>query len=172
VRPITAIHYLYGGQMVEAWGGPDRGVQTIRGEEWIPYQDETFVTPPFAEYVSGHSTFSAAAAVVLTEFTGSNRFYDGVTILYDEDFNRDGLPDLLGQHVIGVGANMFEASPTHRVTLQWETFQEAADEAGISRRYGGIHFQDADLRGRELGRNIGVQAYDHAAQFWAGVTAH
>lgn len=171
VRPITAIHYLYAGQMIEAWAGPDRGTQVIPAAQWLPYQDTTFVTPAFAEYVSGHSSYSAAAAVVLTEFTGSNRFYDGKTLLYDEDFNRDGLPDLLGQHVIGVGDNMFESSPTQTVILQWETFQEAANEAGLSRRYGGIHFLDADLRGRELGRNVGVQAYDHAAQFWDGSAA-
>src|SRR5690606_760696 len=153
VRPVTAIRYKYRGQMIQAWAGPDQGVQWILGETWRPYQDPTFVTPAFPEFVSGHSSFSAAAATVLTSFTGSSRFYDGKTVLYNEDFNRDGLPDLLGQHIIPVGGNMFEHSPSTIVVLQWETFQEAADEAGMSRRYGGIHFQDGDLRGRELGRN-------------------
>jgi hypothetical protein len=54
----------------------------------------TYFTPPFPEYVSGHSTFSAAAAVVLTEFTGSDRLYDGVTMI-NADFNQDGIPDML-----------------------------------------------------------------------------
>lgn len=170
VRPVTAIRYKYRGQMIQAWAGPDQGVQWIPGETWRPYQDPTFVTPAFPEFVSGHSSFSAAAATVLTAFTGSSRFYDGKTILYNEDFNRDGLPDLLGQHVITVGGNMFEHSPSTIVVLQWETFQEAADEAGMSRRYGGIHFQDGDLRGRELGRNIGVLAYDRAQSLWNGHT--
>jgi hypothetical protein len=171
VRPVSAIRYRYKGQMVEAWAGPNLGTQWISGETWLPYQDPTFVTPPFAEYVSGHSTFSAAAATVLTEFTGSNRFYDGKTILYHEDFNRDGIPDLLGQHVVAAGANMFESSPASVVVLQWETFQEAANEAGASRRYGGIHFQDGDLRGREMGRNIGVLAFDVAQGLWTGESA-
>lgn len=168
IRPASAIQHKYAGQMVEAWGGPDQGKQLIPGETWRPYQSLTFVTPPFAEYVSGHSTFSAAAAAVLTRFTGSNQFYDGVTVLYGEDFNEDGVPDLLGQHIVPIGGNMFENSPSEIITLQWETFQEAANEAGISRRYGGIHFQDADLFARTMGTEIGAQAFELAQQYWQG----
>jgi hypothetical protein len=137
-------------------------------EEWRPYQQATFVTPPFAEYVSGHSTYSAAAAEVLNRFTGSNAFYDGRTILYFEDYNRDGVPDMLGQHLTPVGGNKFESSPAEVVVLQWPTFQDAADEAGLSRRYGGIHFQDGDLRAREMGTQIGAQAYQLAEKYWNG----
>jgi hypothetical protein len=154
--------------MVEAWGGPNLGKQAIPGETWRPYQEMTFVTPPFAEYVSGHSTFSAAAAEALTKFTGSNQFYDGVTILFNEDFNRDGVSDLLGQHVTPRSGNILEDSPVQPIVLQWETFQEAADEAGMSRRYGGIHFQDGDLQGRKMGVQIGAQAYSVAEQYWTG----
>jgi hypothetical protein len=168
VRPATAIHNMYAGQMIEAWGGPDQGTVSIPGELWRPYQNLTFVTPPFAEYVSGHSTFSAAAAEVLTAFTGSDAFYDGETMLFNEDFNRDGLPDMLGQHIVRVGGNMFESSPVSVVMLTWETFKDAADEAGISRLYGGIHFQDGDLQGRRMGEQIGVQAYELAEQYWTG----
>lgn len=165
VRPITAIRYLYTGQQVIAWGGPNQGTQTIAGENWLPYQSLTFVTPPFAEYVSGHSTFSAAAATVFTLFTGSNQFYDGVTLTYD-DLNRDGVADLLGQHIVVAGSHLIENSPAQPVTLRWQTFQDAADEAGVSRRYGGIHFQDGDLRGREMGRQIGQQAFLLAESYW------
>lgn len=168
VRPASAIQHKYAGQMVQAWGGPDLGTQLIPGETWRPYQSLTFVTPPFAEYVSGHSTFSAAAAEVLTRFTGSNQFYDGVTVLFNEDFNRDGVPDLLGQHIVPIGGNMFEGSPSEVITLQWPTFQDAADEAAISRRYGGIHFQDGDLFAREMGTQIGAQAFELAEQYWQG----
>jgi hypothetical protein len=61
-----------------AWGGPGKGTRAIRGEDWLPYQPPSVVTPPFAEYVSGHSIFSAAAAEVLASFTGSRR-YGGIT---------------------------------------------------------------------------------------------
>ncbi len=168
IRPASAIQHKYAGQMVAAWGGPNQGTQVIAGETWRPYQSLTFVTPPFAEYVSGHSTFSAAAAEVLTRFTGGDRFYDGVTMVYDEDFNRDGIPDMLGQHIVPIGGNMFENSPAEVVTLQWPTFQDAADEAGMSRRFGGIHFQDADLFARRMGTPIGAQAYELAERYWTG----
>ena len=65
---------------IAAWGGPGRGTRPIRGEDWLPYQPAAVVTPPFAEYVSGHSTFSAAAAEVLASFTGSRQFGLSVTI--------------------------------------------------------------------------------------------
>lgn len=167
IRPVSAIRHKYAGQMVDAWGGPNRGTQSIPAEEWLPYQALTFVTPPFAEFVSGHSTFSRSAAEVLTLFTGSNVFYDGETRLH-EDFNQDGIRDLLGQHIIGVGGNMFESTPSSVITLRWATFQDAADEAGRSRIYGGIHFQDGDHRGRTMGSEIGPQAYQKAASYWNG----
>ena len=169
VRPQSAIRHKYFGQRIMAWGGPNKGTVEMNGEEWRPYQSLTFVTPPFQEYTSGHSSFSAAAAEILTRFTGSNRFYDGETIVFDEDFNRDGLPDHLGEHIIGVGGNAFERSPSEVIVLQWPTFQDAAIEAALSRRYGGIHFQDGDLRSREMGRNIGEQAFVAAQQHWNGV---
>lgn len=165
VRPVSAIRHLYAGQSVEAWGGPGRGTQTIPAESWRP--SPTFVTPAFPEYVSGHSTFSAAAAEVLTRYTGSARFYDGVTVL-PNDFNSDGVPDLLGQHVVPVGGNLFEASPAEVVVLQWATFQEAADEAALSRLYGGIHTQDGDRHGRIMGKALGTQAYALAERYWQG----
>ncbi len=75
VRPITAVRELFKGRRVLAWGGPFRGTRPIAGEEWHPYQTESFVTPPFAEYVSGHSSFSTASAEILKLFTGSDNFW-------------------------------------------------------------------------------------------------
>ncbi len=167
IRPVSAIRHKYYDQNIQAWGGPNRGTVTILGQDWLPYQSLTFVTPPFPEYISGHSTFSAAAAEVLTSFTGSNVFYDGVTRL-NEDFNRDGVADLLGQHIVGKGGNAFEATPSSFVVLQWPTFQDAADEAGISRLYGGIHFQDGDRFARAIGTQVGAQAFAKAESYWNG----
>lgn len=161
VRPATAIPYLYAGQQVQAWGGPDHGTEWIDGADWHPYQSSTFVTPPFAEFTSGHSTFSRASAEVLTAFTGSDAMYDGVTRL-GRDYDGDGVEDLFGQHIAVPGTMLFEDGPAQTVVLRWDTFLEAADEAGISRRYGGIHFQDGDLRAREVGRQVGQQAYQWA----------
>jgi len=166
-RPVSAIRHMYAGQTIEAWGGPGRGTERMPGDSWRPYQSLSFVTPAFPEYVSGHSTFSTAAAEVFRLYTGSDRFYDGVTVLQD-DFNRDGVPDLLGQYIVPAGGNRFETSPAEAVTLQWTTFQDAAAEAGVSRLYGGIHIQDGDHYGRRMGERIGVQAYALAERYWSG----
>lgn len=168
IRPISAIQNEFAGEVIEAWGGPNEGTQMISGEKWKPYQQSDFVTPPFAEYVSGHSAFSAAAATVFTEFTGSEQYYDGQTVLYFSDFNSDGVPDLLGQHVVPIHGNLFEQSPSSVVVLTWATFEEAADEAGLSRLYGGIHFVEGDLNGRKLGREVGNSAFTLASNYWLG----
>ena len=162
VRPVGAIHYLYKGQKLEAWSGPNKGKALIDAADWRPYQSLTATTPAFPEYVSGHSAFSAAGAEVLKLFTGSDTFYDGSST--SETGN------LLGQHVARAGSLRFEAGPRDPVTLQWPTFSAAAAEAGMSRRYGGIHFQDGDLRGRVLGREVGAQAFEKAKRQWGGVT--
>ncbi|GAA3674966.1 vanadium-dependent haloperoxidase [Nonomuraea antimicrobica] len=144
-RPITAIRHLYQGQRIATWGG-----RTVDGERWVPYQVPTFPTPPFAEYVSGHSTFSAAAAEVLKRFTGADSFG--------------------GQTVVARGSSLVEpgVTPASDVTLQWATFSAAADEAGLSRRYGGIHFRAGDLEGRTLGRAVGTAAWNRAKDYWTG----
>jgi hypothetical protein len=150
VRPITAVRWLKRGQLVRAWGGPYQGTKTIRGEDWLPYQPASFVTPPFAEYISGHSTFSAAAAAVLQEFTGK---------------------DDLGMSVaIPAGSSKVEpgAVPAAPVTLSWKSFTEAADQAGLSRLYGGIHFEDGDLEARIAGAEVGEQAMDKAVTYFSG----
>ena len=108
-----------------------------------------------------------AAAEVLTRFTGSDAFYDGETTV-NEDFNRDGVADMLGEYIAPVNSNAFETGPANPVVLQWPTFYDAADEAGISRLYGGIHFQDGDLNGRTLGKKVGEAAYTVAESYWTG----
>lgn len=135
VRPVTAIHFLYKGMTVESWNG------TILGEDWKPYQAATVVTPPFSEYISGHSVFSAAAAETLKLFTGNDNFGGSVTILKGSSQVEPGVV------------------PAQDTVLFWATFSDAADEAGISRRFGGIHFIDGDLESRKLGRVIGQQAW-------------
>jgi hypothetical protein len=146
VRPVSAIRFLFAGREVLAWGGPGLGTRRIRGEQWRPY----ISTPPFGEYVSGHSTFSAAAAQVLAGFTGSDRFEAQVTIPAGSSRVEPGL------------------TPTADVTLSWPTFSDAADQAGRSRRYGGIHFEDGDLVARALGGQVGTRAWQAATALFAG----
>jgi hypothetical protein len=120
VRPITAVHVLFAGSEVRAWGGRFRGTQTIKGEEWQPYQPTVMAsTPPFPEFVSGHSTFSAAAAEALKRFSGSDAFGASVSFAAGRSKIEPGL------------------TPRDPVTLFWPTFTAAADQAGMSRRYCG-----------------------------------
>jgi hypothetical protein len=150
VRPITAVRWLKKGQLIQAWGGPYQGTRTIRGEDWQPYQPAGFPTPPFAEYLSGHSTFSAAAAELLKDMTGSDTFGLSVTIP-------------AGSSTVEPGA--VPASP---VTLSWKAFSGAADQAGISREYGGIHFNDGDFEARKAGQDVGLQAWYKAKTYFNG----
>ncbi len=167
VRPASAIRWYYQNKSITAWGGPNQGARTIQGETWSPYQKLDFVTPPFPEYVSGHSTFSRASAEILIRFTGSNQFYDGVTRTI-QDVNGDGERDVFGEFIAPAGSFFIEEGPAHPVVLRWNTFLEAANEAGISRLYGGIHIQDGDLRGRELGEKVGALVYDTVEAYFSG----
>ncbi len=150
VRPISAIRFLYAGQKIRAWGGPGQGTQEIDGSHWRPYQLESSPTPPFPDYVSGHSAYSAAAAEVLLLWTGSDRFG--------------------GSYVFPAGGSRIERgiTPAGPVTLRWKTFTEAADQAGLSRRYGGIHFKAADWAGRLLGRLVAVECWTLAQKYFDG----
>jgi len=70
---------LYKGKKIRAWGGPGESTVEMDGAQWLPSQLSTFPTPPFPDYVSGHSTYSAAARI-LALWTGSDRFDDSVTL--------------------------------------------------------------------------------------------
>jgi hypothetical protein len=149
-RPASAIRHLYAGKQVNSWLGPFKGYGLVDGSQWRPYQDPKVVTPPFPEYTSGHSTFSGAARITLTAFTGSDSFN--------------------GQVTIKKGTSLFEPGkvPARDVVLKWRSFLDAADQAGMSRRYGGIHFESGDRHGRAAGATIGYWAYDKARSYWEG----
>jgi hypothetical protein len=173
-RPISMIRYLAGNGLlptmpdlverrrgetfVRAWAGFPKdpatqasGVRWIRAVDWVPYQLPTFVTPAFAGYVSGHSTFSRAAAEVLTAFTGSS-FFPG------------------GLHEVPVprGTLKIEQGPSRDLTLQWATYYDAADAAGTSRLYMGIHVPPDDLAGRRVGAQCGKAAWERAKRHFEG----
>jgi len=153
VRPITAVRFLMAGKEIRAWGGPFKGTQTILGEHWQAYQTGAVPTPAFPEFSSGHSAFSAAGAEVLRSFTGSDVFGESV--------------------VIAAGTSRVEsgAVPAADVTLSWPTFSAAADQAAMSRRYGGIHFREGDLQSRAMGRRVGAQAWAKALTYFNGTAS-
>ena len=189
VRPATAIPLLFRGKTVKMWSGPAKctpepgsrvcthkpwvepgsSVCTYKpwvepgsrvctykpwvekdGGQWIPYQPATSPTPASPEYVSETSAESAAAARVLALFTGSDRF--GYSMPVEKGSSR-----------IEPGI-----TPTQPLTLKWETFTEAADDAGLAGRYAGIHFAAADLAGRKLGRLAADRAFARAQLYFSG----
>lgn len=101
---------------------PETAIRKYIDDEWSPYLQ----TPPFPEYVSGHSVVSAAAAEVLSHFLGDSLAFTDSTEMRS-----------------GVAPRAFAS------------FRDAAKEAAESRLYGGIHFRDAVEDGYELGREIG-----------------
>jgi VCPO second helical-bundle domain len=124
-------------------GTPARSTSSRKRQpSWLPQlRDLGTPTPPFPEYSSGHSNFSAAGAEILKRFTRSDRFGGSVTLPH-------------GSSKIEPGA-----VPAADLTLSWATFSDAASQAGISRRYGGIHFEQADLDARATGRTAAQRSY-------------
>jgi hypothetical protein len=157
--PMAALKGHEGQIAVYAWPGTPADPKTqvspntwILGVAWVPYQLPTFVTPAFQGYISGHSTFSRAAAEVLTSLTGSEYFPGG-----------------LSAWTVKQGAFKFEAGPSADVVLQWATYYDAADQAGQSRLFGGIHVQADDFAGRVIGSTCGKDAWAKAQRYYAGL---
>jgi hypothetical protein len=144
---------------LRAWKGPSyiddpktdsAGVDWILAGNWWAYQRPTFITPPFAGYVSGHSTFSRAAAEVLTLFTGDEYFPGG-----------------MGEFAAPKDSFLvFEKGPSVDVTLQWATYRDASDQCSLSRIWGGIHPPADDIPGRLMGIEIGVAAFNEAESYF------
>ncbi len=144
---------------VYSWNGPElinnpstdmAGVGWILAEKWYPYQRPTFVSPPFAGYVSGHSTYSRASADVMAAITGSPYFPGGIGT-FDAPMN---------QYLV------FEEGPSMNIQLQWATYRDAADQCSLSRIWGGIHPPMDDIAGRVIGTTVASDAVAKADGLW------
>ena len=164
--PLAGADGQHAGKIkLRAWRGPDHvedpaadvaGVGWILAENWWPYQRPSFVTPPFAGYVSGHSTFSRAAAEVLTALTGDPFFPGG-----------------MGEFPIPAHDYLvFERGPSVGMTLQWATYRDAADQCSLSRIWGGIHPPADDIPGRLIGEKVGRGAFRLARSLFDGGAGH
>ncbi|NNK90367.1 MAG: T9SS type A sorting domain-containing protein, partial [Saprospiraceae bacterium] len=141
------------------WKGPEfinnpdtdiAGVDWILAEKWWPYQRPSFVSPPFAGFVSGHSTYSRAAADVLTFFTGSAFFPGG-----------------MGEFIAEKNEFLvFEDGPSEDIVLQWATYRDASDQTSLSRIWGGIHPPQDDIPGRLIGVEIAKDAISKSEIFF------
>ena len=121
-RPIDAV------QQADA----DGNAATIQNGNWTPLIN----TPSFPSYTSGHSTFSSAAAAVLTELFGAVPF----TTMADVGSTGAWPPS---DNIAGLQVRSFTS------------FQQAAQEAGMSRIYGGIHYSFDNTAGQAAGNSVG-----------------
>ncbi|MFK7776465.1 MAG: DUF6851 domain-containing protein [Saprospiraceae bacterium] len=146
---------------LKTWKGPDyindaatdyAGVGWILAEKWWPYQRPSFITPPFAGYVSGHSTYSRAAAEILTYLTDDPYFPGGMGTF--EAKQNEFL--------------VFEDGPSTDVTLQWATYRDASDQCSLSRIWGGIHPPVDDIPGRKMGIILGDKVIRNANYYFEG----
>jgi len=152
-------------RMKEAWKGPYQGTGRVNISEWRPYQASNFVTPAFAGYTSGHSTFSAAASETLRLFFGNDRYRGpschlipkGASLFEPKSNLLPGISDRPNK-----GPNTPGYVPREDVIICWDTFTAASDQSGISRLYGGIHVKADDTAGQKLGRQIGRDVFKKA----------
>jgi len=161
--PLAVTNEDIGKIKIKAWRGHDyifdpetdfAGADWILAENWWPYQLKTFVTPPFAGYISGHSTYSRAAAEIMTLLTGDAYFPGG-----------------LGEfHAKKNEYLEVEEGPSVDVTLQWATYRDASDQCSLSRIWGGIHPPADDIAGRFIGKKISANAFNLAERYFTGQT--
>jgi len=138
-RPYALVHKYYDGKKIKAWGGEGKGMIEIDGKHWRPYSPEIFLCPPFPSYTSGHSTISGGCAEALKIWTGSDAFGSSSQLVAGALTEPDNLGDL--------------------ITLEFPTFTETAEMAGISRVLGGYHIQADNVAGLELGRNVAKEVW-------------
>ena len=163
--PLAGPDNFYAGKIkLKSWRGTynigdpavdQSGVGWILAENWVAYQRASFVTPPFAGYISGHSTFSSAAAEVLTLITGDEFFPGGL----------GEFPAPKNQYLV------FEEGPSVDVVLQWARYKDAADQCSLSRIWGGIHPPADDMPGRLIGTKIGTAAFHKALNIFSNVVS-
>ncbi|MED5420997.1 MAG: hypothetical protein VYD01_06010, partial [Pseudomonadota bacterium] len=103
-------------------------------------------------YISGHSTYSRAAAEVLTAITGDPFFPGG----------KSGFQIQANQFLF------FEDGPSVDMTLEWATYRDASDQTSLSRLWGGIHPPADDIPGRLIGERVGIDAFNLARRYFNG----
>jgi hypothetical protein len=150
-RPYWWVRLYYAGKTIRGWAGPGKGVAEIPADKWHPYSPAAFVTPPFPGYTSGHATASGAAARILENFTGSDRF-GSVAIrtvgeLTEHEFTTAEMQAMDGKLATNV-------PHSNQIRLPLPTFTATAEMAAVSRLWGGYHIRTDNDAGLVLGRKI------------------
>jgi len=155
-RPIQSIRLNY----------PDIPIDYYFGKSntsvWKPYQQSRSWTPPFPDYISGHSAFSSVASCILTKLLGSNVSKLNIKLTKDEFImlspifltsNFDFMD--ISNIVIAPDSSKIQKNVPHKeILLNFNTWEEMAESAGISRIYGGIHYPTSNIVSLEVGKMI------------------
>jgi hypothetical protein len=167
-RPYALVRHYYAGRIVVGYLGPGRGFGPTPVALWRPYSPETFVTPPFPGFPSGHSTVSGACAKMLELVTGSDRFGSYERHVAGK-WTEPGVPPRAMQAIDGRPA---EGLPeTAEVVLLLPTFSATAEMAGISRVLGGYHIQSDNVEGLRLGRAVAETTWPRYRAYFDGSAA-
>lgn len=150
-RPYWWVRQYYPDKKILGWAGPGKGVAMVASKDWLPYSPASFVTPPFPGYTSGHATASAAAARILTLFTGSDIF-GAVAIRQAGALTEEAFTTAQMQASEGTAAAGLPESKEVRLLLP--TFTATAEMAAISRLWGGYHIRTDNEAGLAVGRKV------------------
>ena len=146
-RPWTLIRHYHKGEKITGWAGAGGGVREMPAEEWHPYSPDTFITPPFPGYTSGHATVSAACAKTLELFTGTDAYGFCEKRLHCE---------------------LTETAPGEMQTLDLPTWSATAEMAALSRAMGGYHIPIDNNVGLKVGREIAVWSWPKYQGYFDG----
>jgi hypothetical protein len=147
IRPQSAIRFFYQGKQITGFSAGAKGMASIDGSEWRSW----ITTAPHPEFPSGHSAFSSSSAEILRRITGSDSFAWKLTFAAGSSKVQPG------------------TAPAKETTMEYLTFSEIADDAGYSRRVGGIHNEEADFRSRTIGRQVAGVGWEKFLQLTSGV---
>jgi hypothetical protein len=167
-RPYWWVRMQYQGQQIDGWAGPGRGAARLPADAWRPYSPDTFPTPPFPGYPSGHATASGAGSRMLELFTGSDRY--GTVAIQEAGAMTE--PDATAAQMQargGVPARDVPASKEVRLFLP--SFTATAEMAAVSRLWGGYHIRADNEQGLILGRQIAMHSWPRYRAYFDGSAA-
>jgi hypothetical protein len=156
-RPIQSIRINYPNIPIDYYFGK------TNTNLWTPYQESRLYTPPFPDYISGHSTFSSTASTILTKLLGPDLKKLNI-VLTKEDFlmlspifkNSQKEKMNIGHIIIPEKSSLIvKDTPNKPIELNFSTWKSMAESAGISRIYGGIHYPTSNKVALEIGESIG-----------------
>lgn len=164
-RPYWYVRWNRKGQMVRGYAGPGLGVKNMPADQWHPYSPDSFVTPPFPGYTSGHATVSGASAKILELFSGSDRF-GFVAKKVAGELTEPNIPTSQMQAIEGVPAK--DVAATGAIDLALPTLSGTAELAAESRLLGGYHIRSDNEDGLKIGRKLAEFVFPRYRAYWEG----